>query len=317
MMGMEDINNQNFRRRILQEDFPAYSGPPSNTGGITDHLKKNWKNYLGGAALGAGAMMLGDHLSDGVHDFNDEMHNASDNGNYMNTWINKAQSGLEHLKTGDHTSSVGVGNNNVLENPTSTGSGSSETTNIDKLKSIAYPYASNNDSANGRISSMIPFYGEGYASHLKNFVSGNADVGAADLSQADIARENYAGIGDKENAIKAYKIATQKALSDGVVSPAEHQQLSAMHDKITEGPGLIDKAKGFIYGDDTVAAERQAEQEVNNAMNWAHQNGFDFLLNGNTDDDLAFFRDAQQKYGKIPDQLMPIYRAVMNKVQNG
>ncbi len=68
----------------------------------TRMLEENWKNYAKGAALGGVGMMLGDHFGiGGIDNFNDEMQSAAKEGvgNYWDTAIGKAQTGLDSLKS--------------------------------------------------------------------------------------------------------------------------------------------------------------------------------------------------------------------------
>ena len=78
----------------------------------TRYLTESKGTLLKGALLGAGAMMLGDHFSDSVHDFNNEMNAEADKGNWWNSMVGKAQGGLEHFKTEPNTN-MGLHNPNA------------------------------------------------------------------------------------------------------------------------------------------------------------------------------------------------------------
>lgn len=75
-------------------------------------LEENWKNYAKGAALGGAGALLGDHFSDTIGDFNNDMQGAvQQNGatGWWNELMNKGQGGLEHLKPELNQPQAGAG----------------------------------------------------------------------------------------------------------------------------------------------------------------------------------------------------------------
>jgi len=288
-----------FKKRFLQEDQFNFSQQPTLGQKIKEGAKNNWGKMLGAGALGALATTAAAVHNDDFNDTLSNWHELDSQDKLTDHFLSKGQAGLEHLKTDDapstsFSSGSSTNTDSGASNFTSRHAGTSNV-DLDKLKAAALPYAKAND----------------------NFgMSASDDVGASDLSQADIAKENLANVQEKQKMMQDYQKLLNSSLKDGYVDPQEQAQIEAMRGRLDQNNmGFFDRMKGMIYGDDRVQAERHAEQQLKSAYDWAKANNLDFLTKGSVEDDLAFFRDVQAKFGQIPPQLQPIYQNVMRNLR--
>jgi len=300
-----------FKKRYIEEDytFPgAAPAGPSFKDKIKEGAKDHWGKLLGAGALGALAATGAITHSDDLHDTIDQWHQMDNNDTLWNHFMDKAKSGLEHLKTGETGGLENeAGSSGGLTNFFSSRHGGNEA-DLTKLKALALPYAAENNDIN-------------FDTHARWFgLKSSNDIGASDLSDQDVARETANATREYAQNVDKYQKALHTALKDNQITPDEKAQLDALREKIEGGPesnlGVFDKLKGMFYGQDRVLAERQAEQELENAYNWARQNNLDFLTKGSLDDDVAYFESLRNKLGYIPKELVPIYRDVMRQIRS-
>jgi hypothetical protein len=311
-----------FKNRVIEENDYGMPGAGSS---ITSKVKDNWGKYLTGAGLGAAAATA---AAVGSEDFNDTInnwHDLDDKDQLWNHFMDKGKEGLEYLK-GDNSGSGGTNTDALkgiikgggvdqgapsITNMHSGSGGSSHGVNIDKLNTIAMNYAGNPNSSGFDISN-----GGMFPAHLKSILTDTPDVEVDSLSKSDVAR----GLISRNNAelqdISNYNQALAQANKDGYISPEEMERLNNLKDKIGDNElSLWDQAQGFIYGDDNIAAERAYEKALGDSIDWAKNHNLHFLLNGNTNDDLAFFNQLEKQFGTVPKELQPIYQAVLRKAQ--
>jgi len=327
-----------FKDRLLTEDYmpQAYGGEskPSLGQRLKSGAKNNWGKLATGAALGATGAMLGHQFSDGMADFNNDLHQAADTGGltgWKDELLTKTQHGLDGLKSdGAHSSGSGTSTSASTEsgnswaskstfgsNPNpSSGTGSS-TSGItpEQLKATGIKYAGANDSYNGQISGIV---GSGYADHLKGYLSGDVRVDPSELTDAQAAQAKYLTAGDQSQVLNKYQDALKNASADGKITTSEANNLDKIKQELDTITGKVNS--GFmdrITGADKVNdyTHQKLVDQLKDSVAYAKDNNLGFLLNGNTDDDLQFFKDLEYKYGKIPDKLQPIYQAVIRSRQ--
>lgn len=307
-----------FQSRLLEEEYGQYAAPaaaaPSLGSRVKDNVKSNWKQYAGGAALGGLGAMLGDHFTDTVGDFNDDMQTAAGSGNYINTGLDKMQGGLEAMKIGDGSDSNTSGGS--TSGGSTTGGSRGEfvsgtdtqrgVPSTDALKAMGLAYGGANDDVSNRAWN--------FADHLKSRVTGNADVAAGGISDENVAKSTIDRLGYESKDMNDYKDALQRATADGKISPDEAREIQGFKDRMgANNTSLWDKAQGLVYGQDNIQAEKMMERQLQNSMDFAKENKLDFLLKGDIQDDIQYFKDVQNRFGYIPDELQPIYQAVMRK----
>ena len=277
----------NFKRRILEEDY--------GTGGFTSNIKEgaknNWGKLLGAGA--AGALGMGALLThnDDAHDTLENLRDLDKDDNLVNTGIDKVKGFLDNFKSDSSGDTGPDSKGGFLDRIT--GGHSVDTT---KLKAAALPYAHNNDAI---------FQG----------IRTN-DVSTSDLTPADTTNYQAQAEAAKIRDMQEYQKALANASKDNMITPQEQAQLDALKEKVgSHDLGWGSRILSPFFGEDKLQAEKFAEQQLQNSMDWAKQNNMGFLLNGNYQDDIKFFNDVIQKYGKIPDELQPLYKDVLRRIQ--
>ncbi len=351
-MNLKEDSDFSFKARLLQENYPGIPGQ-STTSGVEHHLKDNWKKYAGGAGLGALGMaashVLGD--SDVGEGHLDELKTASKDGQLWNTLLDKGQNAIGNLKTDDATSNQadfsvksgsGSSTTDHMENKTGqapwqpkfkTLNDISKAAADDKAAAAAatpehtqaeiemaakagsLPYAGEKEGT------YSPFTGNERANHLFSWRN-NPDASVTDTDVQDALANKVGSNYDKQwNTYQDTKQAQQEALDKfrsgtGDASAEDIKELKGAIAKTPTAPtmnanALTNVPRGL---EDTV--QTNLDSQLNDSINYAKANGFDFMLNGNTKDDLAAFAQMQAGRG-IPEQLMPIYREVLRAANKG
>ncbi len=296
-----------------------------NDGGVLDELQNAHEQgdlkdtILDKMQGGLGKLKSNDNMANFAsdssgHNSNDYSDGSGHNSNDYSDGSSSSSSKFGHWKPEfDKLSDITNGSDHAtFATPAAAGNKAASTLNqLTSAKAAALPFAGAEEG------NRIPFFGDENADHLRSTFMNNPeatmDPKALDAAAGEKVAANY----DKQYDTYAKKLAERNEAierlrsSSGDLTPDENKEYQTVFNQTLNAPtataGNVEAVQNDAFKN---VVQGNLDKGMSDSMNWARSNGFDFMLNGNINDDLAAF--SQMKAGQgIPPQLEPIYKEVL------